>query len=259
MKGREMDFNKAYSAKSNGKMFNNGNSKNNNGSLYKNDVENKFNWGAFFLTWIWGIFNKSYITLIIFPAILLSLIPIIGTIIPLGLSIWFGIRGNKWAWENGNFSSIASFHAIQKKWAIAGLIVTIVFTALSIFAVVATISLPSLMTDTSAQVQKVQTRKACNVINEAAQMNKALGNSCEGTSQGLASCFAESIQGVRLNNVLSTNDTNWEFHGDGSCIDETSCWVNVTLANKMTLKIPIVLEDGYAVPLVKDIYQSVAD
>lgn len=70
----------------------------------------RFNWGAFLLNWIWGIFHKKYITLLYFPA---CLIPVLG---PLAISIWFGFAGNKWAWESKNWDNIESFNENQKLW-----------------------------------------------------------------------------------------------------------------------------------------------
>ena len=56
----------------------------------------------------------------------MSFIPIVGALVPLGLCIWFGIKGNEWAWQNKRFESVEHFHSNQKKWAIAGLIVVII-------------------------------------------------------------------------------------------------------------------------------------
>ncbi len=69
-----------------------------------------FNWGAFLLNWIWGIWYKKYITLVYFAA---CLIPVLG---PLAVSIWFGIVGNKWAWNSKNWDSIDKFEEAQKNW-----------------------------------------------------------------------------------------------------------------------------------------------
>lgn len=69
-----------------------------------------FNWGAFLLNWIWGIMHKKYITLLYFPA---CLIPIAG---PLAISIWFGIEGNKWAWESQQWDSVEKFNQTQQNW-----------------------------------------------------------------------------------------------------------------------------------------------
>lgn len=74
-------------------------------------LKNKFNWGAFFLGWIWGLFNKSYITLISLPV---SLIPKIGGLLNLILAIYFGIKGNEWALKNKKFNSSFSFVKYQK-------------------------------------------------------------------------------------------------------------------------------------------------
>ena len=97
-------------------------------------VANKFNWGAFLLNWIWGLGNRTYITLLIFVASFASIIPIIGALVPLAMCIWFGIKGNEWAWQNKRFESVEQFHDYQKKWAIAGLIVVIISIVLGIIS-----------------------------------------------------------------------------------------------------------------------------
>ena len=109
----------------------------NNSGLGKNTEVNElisknFNYGACLLTWIWGVFNKTYITLIFIP---ICLLPSIVAIIISGiLSIYFGIKGNTWAWQNKRWKSVEHFHSVQKKWAIAasfpialGVIVCILF------------------------------------------------------------------------------------------------------------------------------------
>ncbi len=106
-------------------------------------VANRFNWGAFFLTWIWGCFHKQFLTLLIFlPAIFSFLfqkdqvVQLVCAVASLGLSIWFGIKGNEWAWQGRHYDSIAQFHESQKKWAIAGIILTVLWTVLIIIAIV---------------------------------------------------------------------------------------------------------------------------
>lgn len=86
----------------------------------------RFNWGAFLFNWIWGVMHKKYITLLYFVA---CLIPVIGT---LGISLWFGFAGNKWAWQSKNWESIEQFNEVQKNWvklwfilAVSGIIFTI--------------------------------------------------------------------------------------------------------------------------------------
>ena len=89
-----------------------------------------YNWGALLLSWIWGIGNKTYITLLSF---LVAFIPFIGCLAALGMNIWFGFKGNEWAWQNKHFESIEHFKSNQKKWTIAGIIVMIVSIMVWIF------------------------------------------------------------------------------------------------------------------------------
>ena len=109
------------------------------------NVSDKFNWGAFLLTWIWGLGNKTYITLLILLTIVLAFIPfvnLVAGIAQLALAIWFGIKGNEWAWKNKKFASVEAFHEYQKKWAIAGTILAILgilFAIIIIFIVVAAV------------------------------------------------------------------------------------------------------------------------
>lgn len=80
-----------------------------------------WNWGAFFLNWIWGIGNRSYIAL-------LALIPLFGWI----WMIVLGMRGNEWAWKNNSWDSVAAFKANQRKWAIWGGIIWLAAIAFAI-------------------------------------------------------------------------------------------------------------------------------
>ncbi|WP_461205034.1 hypothetical protein [Clostridium sp. DL1XJH146] len=69
----------------------------------------KWNWGAFWLTWIWGLGNCTYISLLTF-------IPIINLIMP----FYLGKNGNVLAWKNRAWLSVDVFKETQKKWAFAG-------------------------------------------------------------------------------------------------------------------------------------------
>ena len=82
------------------------------------EVANKFNWGAFGLGFIWGIANKSYLTLFWLIGLKLPF----SFIICLIMQIWFGKKGNTWAWQNKRWDSIEKFHEAQRKWAIAAII-----------------------------------------------------------------------------------------------------------------------------------------
>jgi hypothetical protein len=83
-----------------------------------------WSWGAFVLTWIWGVFNGVLISL-------LCLIPVLN----LAWAIVLGIKGNEWAWRNKKWDSIEHFKNTQRPWNIAG----IVLFAISMVALIAII------------------------------------------------------------------------------------------------------------------------
>ena len=92
----------------------------------------KWNWGAFFFGWIWGVFNKVYISLIqLVVGILGSMFAIIGlgiitplfSLAGLGLSIWLGVKGSQMAWDNGAFQNLEHFRSSRHNWNVAALVV----------------------------------------------------------------------------------------------------------------------------------------
>ena len=77
-------------------------------------------WGAFGLTWIWGIANRTGLTLLFLPATVLM--PSVG---PLILSIWFGVMGHEWAWRNRRFAGFAQFQETMRVWNMWGMVFTV--------------------------------------------------------------------------------------------------------------------------------------
>lgn len=69
-----------------------------------------WNWGAFLLSWIWGISHSVWISLLCF-------VPLVNIVMVFVL----GARGNEWAWENGRWDSIEHFKRTQGNWALWGL------------------------------------------------------------------------------------------------------------------------------------------
>lgn len=77
----------------------------------------KWNWGAFWFNWLWGIFNGVYWPLLL---ILVGLIPFVGWIATLAGCIYLGIKGNELSWNsNKNWPSVEDFEKTQKNWSIA--------------------------------------------------------------------------------------------------------------------------------------------
>ncbi len=69
----------------------------------------RWNWGAFLMTWIWGLGNGTYIAL-------LALIPVLNLV----MAIILGIKGGKWAWQNRRWENIDHFTRVQGLWTAFG-------------------------------------------------------------------------------------------------------------------------------------------
>lgn len=71
-----------------------------------------WSWGAFFLSWIWAIGNRTYLGL-------LGLIPYVSFIV----RIWLGLKGRELAWQNKAWDSLEQFNETQRKWSMWGVII----------------------------------------------------------------------------------------------------------------------------------------
>ncbi len=74
------------------------------------ELRGGWNWGAFSLSFIWGLNHKAYLTLLIFLTL------VCGLFAWLPLSVWYGIKGNEWAWQGRRFDSIEHFRQVQRIW-----------------------------------------------------------------------------------------------------------------------------------------------
>ena len=84
-----------------------------------------WNWGAFVLTWIWGICNSVWIALLCF-------IPLFGLV----WAFVLGVKGNEWAWRNKKWDSIEHFKSTQRNWSIAGIVLFAISIVVGCLAVV---------------------------------------------------------------------------------------------------------------------------
>jgi len=88
----------------------------------------RYNWGAFGFGMFWGIFNGAFIKTFI-PTIILAALFLMfqkyGFIIYMiyfGFMIYWGRKGNRWAWNNKNWKAFNVFKKIQHRWNIAGVL-----------------------------------------------------------------------------------------------------------------------------------------
>lgn len=99
-------------------------------------IADQWNWGAFSLSWIWGIFNGLYWPLII---IVLNFIPYIGFILSLCICFILGNWGNNLAWKVAKRKgiSINSYIDYQAKWNVAGIIFLSIVTIIILLFLIA--------------------------------------------------------------------------------------------------------------------------
>jgi hypothetical protein len=79
-----------------------------------------FNWGAFFLTWIWALGNKSFdVTTGIL--LVLCFVPYASLPSAIALSLYSGFTGNRRAWaKRPDGREEAHFLKVQRRWAFVG-------------------------------------------------------------------------------------------------------------------------------------------
>ncbi len=74
-----------------------------------------WNWGAFMFNWVFGFANKAWLCFLCF--------------VPLLNIVWVfvsGVKGEKWAWESGEFANEQAFRATMRSWNRAGLLTFII-------------------------------------------------------------------------------------------------------------------------------------
>ncbi|MFZ2414414.1 MAG: DUF2628 domain-containing protein [Minisyncoccia bacterium] len=104
-----------------------------------------WNWGAFLLSWIWGLSHRVWVTIILIlifsipvfmgymcldittgfsSRLFISLIRllVLSPIMNFIIGIILGIKGNEWAWRSRRYDSTDKFKIKEKKWIVSGII-----------------------------------------------------------------------------------------------------------------------------------------
>lgn len=110
-----------------------------------------WNWGAFLLTWVWGIGNNTYRAFWMFC-------PFVNIIMFIAL----GLKGNEWAWRHKQWQSVEHFKRVQKKWTIASLVF---IGAMLLFFVAMFVGIGGMMKDSKPyQVSLYQVKQSSEVV-----------------------------------------------------------------------------------------------
>ena len=157
----------------------------------------KFNWGAMFGTWIWGLINKSYITLLSIPLFFTTgFIPFM---------IICGIKGNEWAYKTDYRKSVYEFKMTQIKWAAAGFLIQIILPAVVLFVVCL-----FLFNNPVDFAQNAQ----CKIAYDKLKKN-LIKTDVKTTQEGIAKNFAGHFKDA----YPSGSDVNFVIKGSGQDVD----------------------------------------
>jgi hypothetical protein len=74
----------------------------------------RWNWAAFLMPAVWGLFSGVPYTALLFGAILLP--TSLQLIVMGGASLYLGLKGNELAWRGKKWRSVEHFNAFQKQW-----------------------------------------------------------------------------------------------------------------------------------------------
>jgi len=90
---------------------------------------NGWNWGAFFMSWIWALGMSNVIGFL-----LCFFLGGIGNIV-------VGIKGNEWAWKSRQFASVEEFRKVQHAWAVWGVVLFIASILITFVVILFTVIL----------------------------------------------------------------------------------------------------------------------
>src|SRR5262249_6707821 len=161
----------------------------------------RWNWGAFLLNWIWGIGNNVFIALLMF-------VPLVNIVMIFVL----GAKGSVWAWRNRRWESVEHFQRVQRRWAIAGVVLLLAGIAVAVLAGVGAVfalkqSEPYQLAVTSVQ----KNAEAVNALGEPIKTGFPWGSIEVSGSTGKAE-FSFSADGSRGNGTVYVNaskDGTW--------------------------------------------------
>jgi hypothetical protein len=97
------------------------------------DELDKWNWGAFLWSVIWAFGHRLWKQALIGLAITVVTLGIAN----IGVAIWYALKGNRWIWERGGYSSKEELRQKERKWAWAYLWVLVAAFVLSFLISVA--------------------------------------------------------------------------------------------------------------------------
>jgi hypothetical protein len=91
----------------------------------------RWNWAAFLMPAVWGLFSGVPYTAVLFGAALLP--PMAQLVVMVTASVFLGLKGNELAWRGKKWRSVQHFNAFQKQWTSWAVKLTIAVAAILVF------------------------------------------------------------------------------------------------------------------------------
>lgn len=207
---------------------------------------NEFNWGAFLLTFIWGIKHKAWITLLAIPLIYFQLPLGLNWLLLSGLQLYCGFKGNMWAYQVDWWMTPKDFRQNQMRWGAAAIILNISIPL--ILLVIAGLFIKKSPNNPAEFIGNAQ----CSVAySKLKKFNKISLNSTM-TERDLATNFAKQFKnatpdGSRVNFAVETSrgknvDTyfiNFTMQPNALCnIPQQNCTINSTFILPPEMNVP---------------------
>ncbi len=149
-----------------------------------------WSWGAFFLSWIWAIGNKTWIGFLVF-------VPFVGFI----FSFVLGAKGREWAWKNKDWESVEHFNKVQKSWDYWGCLIFFITLLIFIIGVTIAITLPLFDKESKNTLSSNETKKISEISLGMRPLDVTL-------LKGKASNFNEKIN---IQNDYSSLDWYYQY------------------------------------------------
>lgn len=168
----------------------------------------KWNWGAFLLNLIWGLFNGVYIVLLIVVIDLVSfinipLLRIASFVCNLAFVFILGAKGSEWAWRHKHWDSVEHFIKVQRKWTRWAFGILISLCAVAVIGIVLSIVLVAL----NSARQKAMTAAQ----NAQSSQSEVVNNPNETTSTSSPTSITKQVNGITFvypSNWTSVSPTN---------------------------------------------------
>ena len=168
----------------------------------------RWNWGAFLLTWIWGVGNRVWISLF-------ALIPGVNFI----MAIYLGFKGNDLAYRRAGCPSKEEFLKTQKQWLLWGVIIVSSLVVLSFLSLLTA----AYFAEKSDEIEARDAQRIVDVRVIASRLSHYLADHSDQCPENLQELLPDYMESLPL-------DPNGQ--GYGYRIEGKECYISSALEDK---------------------------